>query len=49
MRGDEERQEGFILWTSLEDRVPSDHPLREIRRVVDRALKELSPPLAGAL
>jgi transposase len=45
MRGDEERQEGFILYTSLEDRVPSDHPLREIRRIVDRALKELSPLL----
>lgn len=47
MRGGEERQEGFILLTSLEDRVPPDHPLREIRRIVDRALKELSPLLAA--
>ncbi|HLE03127.1 MAG TPA: IS5 family transposase [Anaerolineales bacterium] len=43
MRGDEERQESIILFASLEDRIPCDHPLREIRRVVDRALKELSP------
>ena len=47
MRGGEERQEGFILMTSLEDRVPLDHPLREIRRIVDRALGELSPLLAA--
>ena len=43
MRGDEEQQEGFIMFTSLEDRVPADHPLRPIRRMVDRALSEMSP------
>lgn len=37
MRGDEERQEGFIMFSSLEDRIPQDHPLRPIRRLVDRA------------
>jgi hypothetical protein len=41
--GDEERQEGFIMLSSLEDRVPQDHPLRPIRRVVDRAFAEMSP------
>lgn len=45
MRGDEERQEGFIMLTSLEDRVPADHPLRSIRRTVDKALAEMSPLL----
>lgn len=45
MRGDEERQEGFIVFTSLEDRIPSSHPLRTIRRLVDRALSEMSPLL----
>jgi len=45
MRGDEERQEGFIMLTSLEDRVPLDHPLRAIRRLVDAALGEMSPLL----
>jgi transposase len=43
MRGDEEQQEGFIVFESLEDRVPEDHPLRPIRRIVDRALREMSP------
>jgi transposase len=43
MRRDEERQEGFLMFSSLEDRVPEDHPLRPIRRMVDRALSEMSP------
>jgi len=45
MRGDEERQEGFIMFISLEDRIPSDHPLRAIRRLVDEALREMRPLL----
>ena len=45
MRGDEDRQEGFIVLTSLEDRVPSDHPLRSVRRMVDEALREMRPLL----
>lgn len=42
MRGDEENQLGFIIMTSLEDRVPEDHPLRSIRKMVDKALKDIS-------
>jgi len=45
MRGDEERQEGFIVLTSLEDRIPADHPLRAVRRMVDEALREMRPVL----
>ena len=45
MRGDEQRQAGFIMLTSLEDRVPADHPLRAIRAMVDAALAEMSPAL----
>jgi transposase len=45
MRGDEQRQEGFIVLTSLEDRVPADHPLRGIRHLVDEALSRMSPTL----
>lgn len=43
MRGDEERQEGFVMLSSGEDVVPLDHPLRKIRRMVDVALSEMSP------
>jgi transposase len=43
VRGDEEGQEGFIVFESLEDRVPEEHPLRSIRRLVDKALREMSP------
>ena len=47
VRGDQERQESIILFSSLEDRIPADHPLRDIRRVVDRALRDLGPLFDG--
>lgn len=42
MRGYDQRQDGLFSYVSLETRVPSDHPLRAIRGMVDDALKSLS-------
>ena len=43
MRGDDSGQPGVFSYISAEERVPLDHPLRPIREMVDKALKELSP------
>ena len=43
MRGDDVGQPGVFSYISPEERVARDHPLRPIREMVDRALKELSP------
>lgn len=43
MRGDEDAQAEVWSYIPLEQRVPSDHPLRPLRAMVDAALKELSP------
>ena len=45
MRGECEGQMGFIVLTSLEDRVPEDHPLRLVRKMVDKALLDIGPSL----
>src|SRR6202045_1166632 len=43
MRGDDRSAEGFFSYVRLEERIPTDHPLRKIRALVDVALTELSP------
>jgi transposase len=43
MRGEDRQQQDLFSYGSLEERVPSDHPLRPIRGMVDAALKEMSP------
>jgi hypothetical protein len=43
MRGADEQPGAMFSYVTLEDRVPPDHPLREIRRITDRALDRLSP------
>jgi transposase len=42
MRGDERLQVGMFSYVTLEQRVPPDHPLREIRRLTDVVLSSLS-------
>jgi transposase len=42
MRGDERVQDGLYSYVSLEQRVPEDHPLREIRKLTDEVLGSLS-------
>jgi transposase len=43
MRGPDERQTILFSTRSIEDRIPADHPLRAMRRLVDPLLVELSP------
>ena len=43
MRGADEQPGSMFSYVTLEERVPPDHPLREIRRITDRALERLSP------
>ena len=42
MRGSDERSDFLFSYVSPEQRVPADHPMRPIRRIVDAALERLS-------
>ena len=42
MRGDDRGPETMFSYVSAEQRVPSDHPLRAIRALVDDVLREMS-------
>jgi len=43
MRGHDQEQEQLYSYISMEQRIPEDHPLRRIRKMVDELLKGLSP------
>jgi transposase/IS5 family transposase len=43
VRGEDNKQEGMFSYVSPEKRVPLDHPLRPVRKMVDQVLKEMSP------
>lgn len=43
MRGDERAQGMMFATVVLEDRIPATHPLRDLRRLVDPLLRDLSP------
>jgi transposase len=42
MRGTQDRQASMLAVISIEDRIPSDHPLRRIKRMADQELLKLS-------
>lgn len=47
MRGDDRQQTELFSYTSLEERVAGDHPLRRIRGIADAALARLSARFDG--
>jgi transposase len=47
MRGDDQQQSGMFSYVSVEERVPSDHPLRAIRRLVDEVLRGMAKEFDG--
>jgi transposase len=42
MRGDDIQRDSTFSYLSPEARVPKDHPLRPLRQIVNRALRDLS-------
>src|SRR5246127_5227562 len=47
MRGADNEQSFMFSYISAERRVPQDHPLRAVREMADRALKDLDKRFAG--
>lgn len=43
MRGSQPEQDPLFIYRTVEERIPPEHPLRTIRRLVDPVLQELSP------
>jgi transposase len=42
MRGEDRRQQGVFSYVSLEERVPAEHPLRPVRKIVDEIFGGMS-------
>ena len=48
MRGDDQQlPTGMFSYVSLEDRIPADHPLRGVRKLVDAVLAGMSKDFDG--
>jgi transposase len=47
MRGDDHRQQDVFSYVSLEERVPAEHPLRAVRKIVDEVFRGMSKQFDG--
>ena len=48
MRGDDQQlQTGMFSYVALEDRIPADHPLRAVRKLVDAVLARMTKDFDG--
>ena len=47
MRGDDRQPDAMFSYVSAEQRVPTDHPLRAIRALVDDVLRDMSREFDG--
>src|SRR5258706_15371562 len=47
MRGDDREPDAMFSYVSAEQRVPTDHPLRAIRALVDDVLRDVSREFGG--
>ena len=47
MRGRDDRSDGLFSYVRLDERIPSDHPLRAIRALADEALRSLHRRFEG--
>lgn len=47
MRGETEKQVTMLSLVTADQLVPADHPIRQIKPLVDQALRELSPTFSG--
>ena len=43
MRGEIDPQASMFSYVDLESRIPKDHPIRKVRKIVDAALQEIEP------
>jgi transposase len=47
MRGDDQQQSGMFSYVSVDERVPQDHPLRAVRKMVDEILRAMATDFDG--
>jgi hypothetical protein len=47
MRGDDRQPDAMFSYVSAEQRVPTDHPLRAIRELVDEVLRDMTREFDG--